>query len=103
MNDREFKKLVKARQQYTNQTLLTIGKEYSRNGDRLHNFYRAAVMNNETAAQALWGMLSKHIISIKDMVDDTKNDIYPTEKQIDEKIGDMINYMHLLEGVFINN
>ncbi len=31
------------------------GEEYSRNDDRLHNFYATAAMNDETAAQALWG------------------------------------------------
>ncbi len=47
------------------------------------------------------GMVSKHIISIRDMVDDTEVGIMPTDTQSNEKIGDMINYLHLLEGIFI--
>lgn len=101
MNAREFKKLVKESQKRTHNTLLEKGEEYSRDGNRLHNFYRAAAMNGQTPQQALWGMLSKHIISVKDMVDNTADATYPTEDQIDEKIGDMINYLHLLEGLFI--
>lgn len=101
MTHQEFKKLVRARQKHTVDTLLLKGAEYSRDNDRLHNFTRAAAMNDQTPAQALWGMASKHLISIKDMVDDTADDIYPTEDQIEEKIGDVINYFHLLEGVFL--
>ena len=100
MNHREFKKLVKARQKHTNDTLIVKGLEYSRNGDRLYNFYRVAAMNEETPEQSLWGMLSKHIVSIQDMIDNTEHGECPTKAQIDEKIGDMINYMHLLEGLF---
>ena len=102
MTAREFKKLVKARQKHTDATLLEKGEEYSRGNDRLHNFTSAAAMNNETPAQALWGMVSKHIISIKDMVEDTSQGICPTDAQVTEKLGDMINYMHLLEGLFID-
>ena len=101
MNPREFKKLVKERQRHTHETLLVKGEEYSRDGDRLHNFKSTAAMNDETPAQSLWGMYSKHIISVRDMVKDTALGIYPTKAQIDEKIGDSINYNHLLEGLFI--
>lgn len=100
MTAKEFKRLVKARQKHTDITLLQKGEEYSRNGERLHNFYRAAAMNNQTPEQALWGMLSKHLVSLKDMVDRTEKSIYPTEDQINEKLGDIINYLHLLEGLF---
>ena len=103
MNQITFKRLVKARQQHTNATLIVKAEEYSRNKDRLHNFQQAAIMNEQTPEQALWGMLSKHIISIKDMVNDTALGIYPTEAQIDEKLGDVISYMHLLEGLFVDS
>lgn len=103
MTNIDFKKIVRARQSYTQKTLVIKGAEYSRNNDRLHNFYQAAAMNGETPAKSLWGMLTKHIISIKDMIDDTDKNIYPTEAQINEKIGDVINYMHLLECIFIED
>jgi hypothetical protein len=90
MNQRDFKKLVKARQKHTDATLIVKGAEYARGNDRLHNFYRAAVM------------MSKHIVSLMDMVDDTAQGIYPSEAQITEKIGDSINYLHLLEALFVD-
>ena len=102
MNQRDFKKLVKARQKHTDETLIVKGAEYARGNDRLHNFYRSAAMNEETAPQALWGMFSKHLVSLMDMVDDTAEDIYPSEAQITEKIGDSINYLHLLEALFVD-
>jgi hypothetical protein len=102
MNQRDFKKLIKARQKHTDATLIVKGAEYARGNDRLHNFYRAAAMNEETAPQALWGMMGKHLVSLMDMIDDTAEGIYPSEAQITEKIGDSINYLHLLEALFVD-
>jgi len=101
MNAREFKKIVKDRQKHTQETLLTKATEYAKDNDRLHNFKRAGLMNDQTPAQALWGMASKHLVSIMDMVENTEQGIYPSEDQVEEKIGDMINYLHLLEAVFV--
>lgn len=101
MNARNFKKIVKARQRHTDETLLVKGEEYSRQNNRLHNFYRAAAINDQTPEQALWGMMSKHLVSLKDMIDDTAQGDCPSEDQIDEKLGDTINYLHLLDGLFM--
>ncbi len=100
MNAREFKKIVKDRQKQTKDTLLTKAAEYAKNNDRLHNFKRAGLMNKQTPETSLWGMASKHLVSIIDMVESTEQDIYPSVDQVDEKIGDMINYLHLLEASF---
>jgi hypothetical protein len=82
-----------------NRTVLS-GKalEYASDIDRLSNFKKAAHLNGETQVQALWGMLSKHLVSLSDMVE-TGNE-YPMAVW-EEKIGDALNYLYLLKAVVV--
>jgi len=73
--------------------------EYAPGDDtsRFHNFEVAAAFNDITPEQALWGMLTKHLVSLSDMV---KNDVTDYSlAQWDEKIGDAVNYLILLWGL----
>jgi hypothetical protein len=75
--------------------------EYSQADDRLHNFHAAARADGTDPAQALWGMALKHWVSIRDMVKQIgTTGIPPSREMVDEKIGDMVNYLVLLEAVF---
>jgi hypothetical protein len=78
-------------------TLDGKAKEYASNTDRLHNFKTSATEFGGTSAQNLWGFLKKHLVSIKDMVDGHRK---PTAAAVDEKIGDAICYLILLEAIF---
>jgi hypothetical protein len=70
-------------------------KEYSTH-DRLYNFKAAARVLNTSPKKALWGMALKHLISVIDIVED----IRPiTPSVINEKIGDLINYLILLKAL----
>lgn len=71
-------------------------KEYALGGDRLHNFKTAARMKGESPALALWGMAAKHLVSVEDLV---YGRLAATPEMVNEKIGDMINYLILLEAV----
>jgi len=78
--------------------------EYSRDEDKLHNFKRAAMMLQGPRfgcepEDALVGMWVKHITSIMDMVDDLPD--LPTFSILREKITDAINYLVLLEALFV--
>ena len=95
----EFDKVIRARLEKTQQLLLIKGKEYVRNNDRFHNFHRTAEMNRTTPTKALHGMLSKHITSYLDMLDDISNGIMPSEAIVDEKLGDILVYFHLQEAL----
>jgi hypothetical protein len=44
------------------------GEEYAPGEDRLQNFKTAAEMNHETVQSAIWGMMSKHLVSLADMI-----------------------------------
>jgi len=80
-------------------TLIIKAKEYVRNGDRLHNFHRAAEMDRISTARALKGMWNKHIMSICDIVDDVDNGKEVDLSIAQEKILDTINYAFLFWAV----
>ena len=76
-------------------TLQQKAKEYAPSIDRLHNFKVAAELNGETPVQACWGMATKHIVSIADMVRENGEHQHPISVW-DEKVGDALNYLILL-------
>lgn len=79
------------------QTLSSKGKEYSSNHDRLHNFKKAAELMRVTQADACLSFMTKHIISVIDLV---KSGETPSDAMIDEKIGDVIAYCVLLKAIW---
>ena len=101
MLESEFENILEARINKIRETLKSKAKEYATK-DRLHNFKIAARICDVTTEQALWGMASKHLVSILDMVFDSKDTTPPPPAMVDEKIGDMINYLILLEAVFLH-
>lgn len=100
MNREEFDKLLQKRLKATVDTLSSKNKEYASDTDKLHNFKRAGRMLGCTPERALVGMLVKHLVSLLDIVDkiELKKEL-PTKKLLDEKCGDSINYVILLEAL----
>lgn len=98
MNNQEFSDLLETRFQKTRYVLARKAEEYAR-GDRLSNFKRAAGAMGCTPEQALIGMMMKHIVSIIDCVNDSAEGKSVSPAMWDEKIGDAVNYLHLLEGL----
>jgi len=99
MTDETFDKVVEERIGQIRSILAAKGKDYGR-GDRLHQFKEAALRRHTTPEDALAGMAVKHDISVSCIVDDVgKDDGHITEKYINEKIGDAINYLILLEAL----
>ena len=91
-----FEKITHDQLEKCTNLLLAKGKEYSPYADRLLAFKRAAALQGETPAQALCGMLAKHVVSVYDMC--MSNGEFSAEKW-DEKITDSINYLLLLAAV----
>jgi hypothetical protein len=100
MTGSEFTTVIENRINRIKAVLVEKGREYQ-NGDKdvFHNFKVAARMKNITPEQALDGMLLKHLVSLQDIIDNTANDKAPTMEILDAKIGDVINYYLLLEGL----
>ena len=100
MNQQHFQAVVESRIERTLELLGVKGKEYARGGDRLSNFKRAASIKRETVEKAWLGIWSKHLVSILDMIDDVQAGCSPAPfAQWQEKIGDTIVYMILLEAI----
>lgn len=99
MNAQEFELVFEHEVDRSRQVLVEKAKEYAADGDRMHNFYKAAHIDDETPEQALWGFLKKHIISLADMVKSGKD--YPLAVW-DEKLGDFLNYGYLLKALVVD-
>lgn len=91
-----FRELLEERLEKTRRVLDSKATEYASTADRLHNFKRASAITGETPAQVCVGFMIKHLVSVIDMVDQIAP---PSSEKIDEKIGDSINYLILLEGI----
>ena len=98
MSVEQFDQLVENRCNKIGKTLIEKGKEYRRNNDPLHNFRVAAKVNNTTEEKALWGFAVKHYVSFLDILNDIERGFLPAEEVVDEKIGDLINYLILCEA-----
>lgn len=97
MNAKEFDMLVDEVCADTKNTLCSKAKEYASAGSRFHNFEAAARMEGIDRKQALWGMALKHLVAVKDMIDNPKQ-AYSYD-YVREKCGDLRNYLILLEGM----
>lgn len=96
MNNKEFEKVVDEQLFLCKNVLCDKSKEYDFGDDRLHSFKVAANLLKTTPEEALLGYLTKHIMSIYDMVPEVNNFTY---EKFSEKITDAMNYLLLLKGL----
>lgn len=112
MNFKKFDKLLAWRLLRTKEVLASKNAEYSDGVDKLHNFKVAGRKRNKSPEEALMGMFIKHMVSIDDVVDKIEREFqitgfhpikkikrFITKKLLEEKIGDAINYLILLEAL----
>lgn len=98
----EVTSCVEKRIQKTREVLAVKAGMYATPNNRLHNFDSAARILNCTPEQALQGMMVKHIVSVFDLIRWTETEPQSISTAlIDEKIGDTINYMILLESLLL--
>ena len=94
MNQTNFEELLKKRIDKICSLLQSKGQEYSTEQDKLKNFKQGCLMSGQTPRAYLWSLTVKHLECIKEIALDRLSDEYA-----DEKIGDAINYMILLEAL----
>jgi len=99
MNVDVFNKIVERRFEECKKTLVIKAKEYVRGDDRLSNFKDEAAMLRCSYAFACLSKLSKHVTSVVDLVKDEDNGLSHSKSLWDEKIGDCVNYLILLEAI----
>ena len=98
MNTESFNKVVSHRIETIQRVLAAKAEEYAR-GDRLSNFKRAASIQGITPEKALVGMKSKHDVALQDFINDLDTGKIQCYERWNEKIGDVINYLILLDGL----
>ncbi len=96
MQTEEFNDIIGERISKSLAVLVKKAGEYAQNDDRLHNFRAAQGLTGKSMRQTLGGMMLKHTVSIYDMINSDQD--YPNAVW-DEKLGDHINYLLLLEAV----
>ena len=101
MTATEFERMIAERMQKSKAVLTAKAGEYASGSDRLHNFKVAGNARGKSDVAALDGMLMKHIVSVWDGIDDMEEDptFCPDQDWVDEKLGDVHNYLYLLEGL----
>lgn len=103
MDYKNFEELLVERLYKIKNSLAFKSKEYATEHDKLRNFKLGAKILRNTPHKTLLGYFTKHMVSIVDIVENYDGEQQITEefnKIIDEKIGDAINYLILLEALF---
>lgn len=96
----DFDLLLESRIRKIKSTLASKACEYATD-DRLHNFKRSGQISDRTPEEALLGMWTKHVTSIFDIVDEVADGKLASAAMVDEKLGDAINYLILLEALLL--
>lgn len=101
----DFNAVVEERIELIRKVLAAKGKEYSLGADVFHNFNRATGLSfHEGREKVAWEFMAKHLQSIKDILTHVETggcNGYPTKELVQEKIGDAVNYLILIEGMLI--
>ena len=103
MNDKDFSNVVEKRIRLITHTLIAKNKEYANTDEVFHNFKQAVGISfTNSPEKVAWEMMVKHLQSIKDIIEHVSVDGangHPNEPIVEEKIGDAINYLILIEGM----
>jgi hypothetical protein len=94
--------VVQRRIQLIKAVLETKNSEYADKDDVFKAFTESIPLSFHDTKQAVaWEFMVKHLQSIKMIIDAKANTgKIPDEKMLEEKIGDAINYLILIEGMF---
>lgn len=101
MKTKDFDIVINHRLEECKRILIEKAKEYAKgDDDRMHNFNRASQIIGECREKALFGFFLKHLVSVMDIIDNINKDpnYIPNKPLVEEKIGDSINYLLLLEA-----
>ena len=98
MNSEELNKIIDERIQKIKDTLQSKAVEYASDSERLNNFIKGSKRTGQSRERVLEGYRLKHEISISDIVEGIDLGQLPTKEALQEKIGDSINYLILLEA-----
>jgi len=98
MNQEDFNEVVEDRTRQIIEVLTEKAKEYSSDTDRLHNFKVGAALLGVSPEKYAWFLSVKHLVSIQDTIDAIDEE-FPSQEYVNEKFGDAINYLILLDAL----
>ena len=96
MIQEDFDILVNKRLAECKKVLMGKASMYASKKDRLHNFKLGAILVRQTPEQYAMELVTKHIVAIFDKI---VNKEVMDKDFITEKVGDVINYMMLIEAL----
>lgn len=102
MNRKEFNIYLEHVLARTKDVLGAKGDEYSYNGGAFENFEEGVGLGFSNSREAVaWGYAVKHIQSVLAMLSKVEvgDSTHLSDKLIEEKCGDVINYMILIEAM----
>lgn len=103
MNNSTFNKVTEERLQACIDVMCKKSNEYSTDNDKLHNFKVAGALQGCSDIKALGGMMCKHTVSVYDLINDFEAGKDISIDLWNEKIGDSINYLLLLNAMIIEH
>jgi len=98
----QFEEIVSRRAKLTWETLVKKGKEYATVDRAMDSFHDQAQFSmHEQPTSVAWELMVKHLYSVRRLIKEYETDNkIPSQYMIDEKIGDAINYLILIEALF---
>lgn len=104
MNTKQFNALIRERQSKERDLMVTKAGEYANDDERFQNFHNAAPWQAQgcTPEAALWNMVVKHLVATRDAINQIELGVVSPLPFWDEKLGDIRNYMVLLEGLILD-
>lgn len=98
MTREHYQKSIESQIERVRSTLTIKNKEYAPEDDPLHNFKASAAAAQTTPEHAAFMFMLKHFTSVADMIKHGN----PKDYSFDlwkEKLGDMKNYLFLIEAI----
>jgi len=99
MTIKNFNKILESRFKKTRETYSRKMNEYATDLDVFQSFKEGVGFSfQDTPEGVAWNYAAKHFESIKNIISKIPDEI-PSHELVDEKIGDAINYLIIIEGL----
>ena len=103
MTQTEFEEIYEKQTAHEREVLIDRASAYATHGDRLGNFYAGAELNEVTPLQFAFGLMTKHILALRDLIQKQAEGV-PLDDAVMARAreygGDIRNYVLLALAIF---